>query len=93
MAALWAAAIVQNECHALLCRSINGVDGVDSDASDPVEVGQPGILGKPVVQSGLTGFAVSFSPGEERAGLYRLPPPSQGAGQSCLVLPQATPQP
>lgn len=48
----------------LLCRSINGVDGVDSDESDPLEVGQPGKVGKPVVQSGLTGFVVSFSPGE-----------------------------
>lgn len=37
---------------------------VDSDESDPLEVGQPGKVGKPVVQSGLTGFVVSFSPGE-----------------------------
>ncbi len=41
-------------------------NGVDSDASDSIEVGQPGKLSKPAVLSGLTGFTVSFSPGEQR---------------------------
>lgn len=46
-------------------RSVNGVGSAESPASDaPLVVGKPGKPSKPTVLSGLTGFVVSFSPGE-----------------------------
>lgn len=46
------------------CRSINGVGSVTSAESASLDIGQPGQPGKPKVQSGATGFVVSFTPGE-----------------------------